>query len=355
MSTSCSFVKFPNSLIGSGAYGNVYRGYRVDKNMQRIGTQIYALKEISFKNTDDGVPSPCLREISVLKDLQHENVVCLHTVMTKPDGITLVFDYCTSDLKNYLHNNDLLSLEDVLSLTHQMLCGVGEIHRLEIVHRDLKPENLLLKDNTLKVADFGLAYQLGINRFKDIQKDTSEICTLWYRDPRLFLGKIRHDTGIDLWSIGCIIFEFTTGRPLFKAKTPEDMLKVIFTLFGIPQEEELVDMFDVYPKQRKSVLQTLTNYSNAFGLSVLTEEERYDNLASQISSHRPDFTTEDVSIIADMVFAFCKYSNADRGSASFMISKIDELAGTVVEEEDFSYIDRKQVSYFESSSMLLVE
>ncbi len=81
-----------------------------------------------------------------------------------------------------------------------------------MLHRDLKPQNLLInKNGQLKLADFGLARAFGI----PVNTFSNEVVTLWYRAPDVLLGSRTYSTSIDIWSIGCIMAEMYTGRPLF--------------------------------------------------------------------------------------------------------------------------------------------
>lgn len=101
------------------------------------------------------------------------------------------------------------------------------------MHRDLKPQNLLINDKgELKLADFGLA------RAKSVPTKTysNEVVTLWYRPPDVLLGSTEYTTAIDMWGVGCILFEMAAGRPLFPGSTVEDELHLIFKTLGTPTE-----------------------------------------------------------------------------------------------------------------------
>lgn len=85
------------------------------------------------------------------------------------------------------------------------------------MHRDIKPSNLLIdeKDCRVKLADFGLARSFGL----PLKTYTHEVVTLWYRAPEIILGARVYSTAIDVWSLGCILFECAHKKPLFYAES----------------------------------------------------------------------------------------------------------------------------------------
>nr|XP_020655839.1 cyclin-dependent-like kinase 5 [Pogona vitticeps] len=184
-----------------------------------------------------GVPSSALREICLLKELKHKNIVRLHDVLHSDKKLTLVFEFCDQDLKKYFDScNGDLDPEIVKSFMYQLLKGLGFCHSRNVLHRDLKPQNLLINRNgELKLADFGLARAFGI----PVRCYSAEVVTLWYRPPDVLFGAKLYSTSIDMWSAGCIFAELANaGRPLFPGNDVDDQLKRIFRLLGTPTEEQ---------------------------------------------------------------------------------------------------------------------
>jgi cyclin-dependent kinase len=182
--------------IGEGTYGVVY------KAKDRITNEIVALKKIRLEAEDEGIPSTAIREISLLKELQHPNIVRLYDVVHTERKLTLVFEYLDQDLKKYL---DVcvsgLEISILKSFLYQLLNGVAYCHDHRVLHRDLKPQNLLInREGELKLADFGLARAFGI----PVRSYTHEVVTLWYRAPDVLMGSRKYSTPVDIWSIGCI-------------------------------------------------------------------------------------------------------------------------------------------------------
>lgn len=115
-----------------------------------------------------------------------------------------------------------------------MLKGLDYCHRSGCIHRDLKPNNLLISPNgQLKLADFGLAREFPLDPFT---KMTSQVITLWYRPPELFLGARYYSYGVDLWSVGCIFAEMMLRTPYLPGESESHQLEMIFKARGTPDQ-----------------------------------------------------------------------------------------------------------------------
>lgn len=215
--------------IGEGTYGVVYKA-------KDINTQKYvALKRIRLDSETEGVPSTAIREISLLKDLQHHSVVELFDVAIMDSSIYMIFEYLDMDLKKLLDKHKpSFTPKLVKSYMHQMLDAIAFCHMHRILHRDLKPQNLLVdRDGHLKLADFGLARSFNL----PMRTYTHEVVTLWYRAPEILLGTKFYATGVDIWSLGCIFAEMILKRPLFPGDSEIDQLYRIFRTMSTPDED----------------------------------------------------------------------------------------------------------------------
>jgi cyclin-dependent kinase len=216
--------------IGEGTYGLVY------KARNKLTNEIVALKLIRLESEDEGTPSTAIREISILKQLQHPNIVLLHEVIHTESNLTLVFEYLDQDLKNYMDacGENAVDEYTTKSFLYQLLQGIAYCHQHHILHRDLKPQNLLINiEGELKLADFGLARGFGI----PVKKFTHEVVTLWYRPPDVLLGNTKYSTQVDIWGVGCIFAEMAMGKPLFCGTSDADQLVKICKILGTPTKE----------------------------------------------------------------------------------------------------------------------
>ncbi len=170
------------NCIGKGTYGVVYRG------RDKINQEIVALKKVRMENEQWGLPISSMREINLLLNLRHENIVELREIAVGKSlrSIFLVMTYCEQDLASLLdHMSQPFTEAQVKCIALQLFRGLNYIHKRFIVHRDIKVSNLLLTDHgCLKIADFGLARQFTLPN----GTMTPMVVTLWYRAPELLFG-----------------------------------------------------------------------------------------------------------------------------------------------------------------------
>ena len=213
--------------IGEGSFGLVYKAKDKDTG------ELVALKRIRINEEEEGVPCAAIREISLLKELRHPNIVRLLDVVLTLHKLTLVFEYLDQDLKKFMDLHHDLDNGMIRHLMCELLQGLSYCHHRSVLHRDLKPQNILISKGRLKIADFGLGRALGI----PVKRHTPDVVTLWYRSPDVVLGSEDYDFGIDIWSVGCIFAEMITSQPLFTGKVAQEQLLSIFKTLGTPNLE----------------------------------------------------------------------------------------------------------------------
>ena len=229
---------------------------------------------------NEGIPSTALREITILKELNHENILKIIDVVCEENKLYLLFEYLDYDLQKYMQmalNNELgtfkFTKEIIRSYIYQILDGVSYCHNRKILHRDLKPQNILInKEGKLKIADFGLARTFSLTE----RPYTKEVLSLWYRAPELLLGTDIYSTAVDIWSIGCIFAEMFLNHPLFLGENEINQLTKIFEIMGTPDKNILQNLKinnnysdENFPVYQKKNLKDLICDMDLYGLDLL--------------------------------------------------------------------------------------
>ncbi|GAB1301358.1 Cyclin-dependent kinase-like 4 [Apodemus speciosus] len=202
--------------IGEGSYGVVF------KCRNKSSGQVVAIKKFVESEDDPVVRKIALREIRMLKQLKHPNLVNLIEVFRRKRKMHLVFEYCDHTLLNELERNPN---------------GVSDGVIKSCIHRDVKPENILItKQGVIKICDFGFARIL-------IPGDayTDYVATRWYRAPELLVGDTKYGSSVDMWAVGCVFAELLTGQPLWPGKSDVDQLYLIIRTLGklIPRHQSI--------------------------------------------------------------------------------------------------------------------
>ncbi|XP_076919771.1 putative serine/threonine-protein kinase At1g09600 [Bidens hawaiensis] len=219
-------------MIGQGTYSSVYKARDLTNN------KIVALKRVRFDNMDPESVEFMVREILILRRLDHPNIIKLEgLVMSRTScSLYLVFDYMEHDLTGLASLPGVTFTESqVKCYMKQLLSGLDHCHSRGVLHRDIKGSNLLINNNgVLKIADFGLANMFDNSGNVSL---TNRVVTLWYRPPELLLGSTNYGVAVDLWSTGCILGELYAGNPIMPGRTEVEQLHKIFKLCGSPSDD----------------------------------------------------------------------------------------------------------------------
>lgn len=253
-------------LLGEGSYGKVYKVESKDKP-----GEFYALKKFKDGAAIEGFNISAIREIEILKELDHENIEKIIDTFYGINCLYIQFEYIECALAklirfNYTQKKQFLKQEDIKGIMLQILRGLAEIHKNGILHRDLAPSNILINKNGLiKIADFGMSrFIASPNR-----PMTQGVITKYYRAPEICFGASFYSFGIDIWSAGCIFGELLLSEVLFKGNDDIDILTQIFTLLGIPNENSWPDA-----KQLK-------NYAIFKGGPPLTIQKKFSKFSDE--------------------------------------------------------------------------
>lgn len=221
--------------ISSGAYGKVYKVSLLSEQLLKPSEKTYlAIKKMSVENSNEGINFSALREIVILKEIKHENLLLLLDVCYDQENLFLVYEFLEMDLYSAITSRDIIFTEPLIKgIIQQILRGLLVLHENGILHRDLKPQNILVsKEGYIKLADFGFARFISSPNIGM----TRNIVTEWYRAPELFFGAGYYSTAVDIWSVGCILAELIQRYPLFNGNGDIEILTKIFSVLGVPNE-----------------------------------------------------------------------------------------------------------------------
>jgi len=216
----------PTRKLGEGTFGVVYRVTYQNK--------MYAVKETkSF--TGDTLTTSFLREVSIMRSLNHPNIARVEHLTSDLKCIFLSLGI--SDLRRWL-DNYAMDHGMQMYVADQLLSALNYIHNMGCLHRDIKPANIIVyADPTGESLRFVLS-DFGSSRGCEIplrnNSFTQHIITLRYRPPEILLGETVYNDEVDVWSMLCTLYECATGIVLFDGDTELDQLLEIFRVLGTP-------------------------------------------------------------------------------------------------------------------------
>ncbi len=238
--------------MGEGAYGVVCSAIH-----KPTGTKVAIKKILPFEK-----PMFCLRTLRELKLLKHfnnhENIISILDIQ-KPlnfesfNEVYLIQELMETDLHRVI-KSQRLSDDHCQYFIYQTLRALKSMHSANVLHRDLKPSNLLLNSNCdLKICDFGLARSIASSE-NNFGFMTEYVATRWYRAPEIMLTFQEYTTAIDVWSVGCILAEMLSGKPLFPGRDYHNQLWLIMEVLGTPLME---DYYNIKSKRAREYIRSL--------------------------------------------------------------------------------------------------
>jgi len=173
--------------------------------------------------------------------------------------------------------------QKMLKLTHPLIQfnyqALKFMHSAELLHRDIKPSNLLLNsDCHVKLCDFGLCRSVAQSAGPSPVL-TDYVATRWYRAPEILLGSTRYTKGVDIWSIGCILGEMLSNRPIFPGNSTMNQLEKIIEVTGRPSGEDAESirspfastMLESIPPTRQTSLAEMFSSASAEALDLMSQ------------------------------------------------------------------------------------
>ena len=245
--------------LGKGAFGRVYKVKNKDDN------KYYVIKKILINGASKEELDKIKNEAKILSKLNSEYIVKYYNSFEGDNSFNIVMEYCDLDLRKYINmqsnNQKLLDKDIIYNLILDICQGLEEIHSQNLIHRDLKPENLFLtRDLKVKIGDFGVSKQL--NRVNEFAK--TQIGTLTYMAPEILEGQ-SYNNKVDIWSLGCIIYELCTLKLCFQSTSIDGLINIIkqsrhgninSSQYGI-WLQQLIDSLLIHDKEKRLNIQEI--------------------------------------------------------------------------------------------------
>jgi CTD kinase subunit alpha len=256
-----SLYKISDDTLGAGAYGQVFSCVRISDGV------VFAAKKFSACGN---YSHTVLREIKLLQEIDHPNVIKVVDVVATRFNIFLILEKMDGSLGDFCCGGKLSSikpsLQQLKGIASQLVTVIDYIHDLGIVHRDVKPQNILYKKNAkdgsfeIKLCDFGIARKVA-----DCM--TPRMVTTRYRPPELFDDNTSYDTAVDVWSTGIVIAEMFTN---FTSIMPSDIVNTLNTCSDpLHVEDAIREMIALIVVQLPKYLQQVTLLSKPYQSLIL--------------------------------------------------------------------------------------
>ena len=264
MSETYEFIK----NIGQGRYGEVF------KALNKLENKYYAIKRLNFKDISEKEKKSIIKEVSILKKLNHPNIISYKDSFIDNDNyFNIVTTFCEGgdiykNIQINHQNNEYYSEEQILNWMIQLLLGLSYIHGKGIIHRDIKPQNIFIKNRYLIcIGDFGIAK--NINQGQTQTMGTSIIGTPLYMSPESYNNPKFNKFPSDIWSMGCCLYEFCNLNHAFGGDSWNAVFNKVREGKRAPINKKysnelrnIIDlMLDIDPHNRPTISQLLENNS----------------------------------------------------------------------------------------------
>ena len=179
-------------------------------------------------------------------------------------------EYCENNLKRFINdyktNKEFIDETILYNIILELCLGIKEIHKHNLIHRDLKPENIFInEDNKIKIGDFGISKQLKMNE----KYANTVVGTNYYRAPEIIKGE-KYNNKIDIWALGCIIYELFTFNICFESPSLFGFVnkitegkhgKIDMNKYN-PKWQNLIDLLLIKNYKERPNIEEVYNYLN---------------------------------------------------------------------------------------------
>ncbi|XP_065439694.1 serine/threonine-protein kinase Nek11 isoform X5 [Chrysemys picta bellii] len=235
--------------LGRGSFGTVYL---VSDKKAKQGEELKVLKEISVGDLKPNETVEANLEAQLLSKLDHPAIVKFYASFVERESFCIITEYCEGrdldcKIQEYKEAGKIFTESQIIEWFIQLLLGVNYMHERRILHRDLKAKNIFLKNNLLKIGDFGVSRLL----MGSCDLATTFTGTPYYMSPEA-LKHQGYDTKSDIWSLGCILHEMCC---LDHAFTGHNFLSIVLKIV----EGNTPSLPDRYPSKLNTVLHSMLN------------------------------------------------------------------------------------------------
>ena len=194
--------------IGNGTFSIVKLGINKYTN-EKVAIKLLEKKKITEKKDLERI----FREMSIVKNLNHPNIIKTYEIFENEKYYYIIMDYCKGgELFDYIVKKRRLNEEETSFFFYQIINGLEYLHSKNIVHRDLKPENLLLTEkNKLKIIDFGLSNYFNLNKENKTKLLKTPCGSPCYAAPEMVSGNKYNGFKTDIWAIGIVLYAMIVG------------------------------------------------------------------------------------------------------------------------------------------------
>ena len=251
-------------FLGQGSFGQVFKILNVKDK------KYYVLKQIFLNKLKDDQINLVENESNILKSINHGNIVKYINSFKEKTFYSIIMEYCdNSDLLTYIENikkeNKLIDPNVIYIIIEDICLGLNEIHGKNLIHRDLKPENIFIdKDYKIKIGDFGVSKQLiGTIHAKTLAGTSN------YMAPEIIKGE-KYTNKVDIWSLGCIIYELCTLNLCFECEYEFGLLnkiiqgqhgKINLNIYDI-EYQNLIDLLLNINHEKRPDIKEVLNFIN---------------------------------------------------------------------------------------------
>ncbi|CAG9322064.1 unnamed protein product [Blepharisma stoltei] len=318
--------------IGKGAFGKVYSGIHKLTGL-KVAIKIFDKSHIK----DERIRRKVFQEVFVMKRVKHRNVIRLLEVFESKRHLMIVMEYSGGgDLLQFVKSKGRLTETEAKKIFSQVIDAVKACHQKNVIHRDVKLDNILLSaDLTLaKLCDF------GVSRIVKPSEKINEQCgTPAYLPPEIIADHEYEPFYVDLWSMGVLLYAMLCGTVPFKAKTMQDLHKLIlrckYTMpahVSLEAQDLIAKMLNPIPHLRIS----LEEMKNHQWFAIQESDDWYENHSlprfSGTSAH-PHKVDEnkiykkllDFGFPQEYVIQSMKFNDINHATATYQLLELNQM------------------------------